>query len=210
MDHKPWIKDLFSPSNLWSAAQWAFPTMTAATTGALSYVEHLPAAVIVFLACVSAASVTIVVAEMKKASIFNKLSIKTILPVHWFFNKDDSLGVIQQKIVLKNGSDIPIYFYVDVLNYALQGKVSAASMRLGDAALVPPFQEASFLLPAIGGLKEGDASGVLRIRVRYGKSIDKLSHSFEAKYQLPSVVFNDETRGMHMMLNHVLADIQTS
>ena len=82
-------------------------------------------------------------------------------------------------------------------------------MRLGDAAIAPPFQEVPFLLPAIGDLREGDASGVLRVRVQYGKTKDKLSHCFEAKYQLPSMVFNDETRGMHMMVNYVLESLET-
>jgi hypothetical protein len=209
VDHKPWIKDLFSPSNLWSAAQWAFPTMTAAVTGALSYVGHLPAAVIIFLTTASAASVTIVVSEINKTSILNKLGIKTILPVHWFWNAEDQIGIVQQKIVLQNSSDQPIYYYVDVLSYALQSKTNTVAKRLGDATIIPPFQEAPFLLPAIGDLKEGDASGNLRVRVRYGKK-DGLSHSFEAKYQLPSMVFYDETRqGMHMMLNYVLESLET-
>jgi hypothetical protein len=211
VDHKPWIKDLFSPSNLWSAAQWAFPAITAAVTGALSYVGHLPAAVIIFLATVSAASVTIVVSENKKASIFNKLGIKTILPVHWFWNAEDQSGAVQQKIVLQNSSDRPLYYYVDVLAYALQSKTNTVAKRLGDdAALIPPFQEAPFLLHAIGDLKEGDASGILRVRVQYGTKKDRLSHSIEAKFQLPCMVFYDETRqGMHMMLNYVIESLET-
>jgi hypothetical protein len=60
------LKDLFSPSNLWSAFQYLFPAAVAAMSAWLSWLKGLPPSVSLGLALIAAACVVIILDAARK------------------------------------------------------------------------------------------------------------------------------------------------
>jgi hypothetical protein len=57
---KDWLKDIWSPSNLWGIFQWLFPAASAAVSAWLSVLKGLPPSVILLLALMTAACAVII------------------------------------------------------------------------------------------------------------------------------------------------------
>src|SRR5664279_5188646 len=55
-----WVRDIFSPSNVWSAFKYFFPTAAGVVSVWLSWVLHLPASVTLLLAVLTAACILII------------------------------------------------------------------------------------------------------------------------------------------------------
>jgi hypothetical protein len=55
-----WLRDIFSPTNIWSVFKYFFPTAAGVVSGWLSWVANLPTSVTLFLAVLTAACVLII------------------------------------------------------------------------------------------------------------------------------------------------------
>jgi hypothetical protein len=66
MGGKAWIRDILSPSGLWTAFQYFCPASAAALSGWLSWLRGLPPSVSIGLALVAAACVVIIFESARK------------------------------------------------------------------------------------------------------------------------------------------------
>jgi hypothetical protein len=55
-----WLRDIFSPTNIWSAFKYCFPMAAGVVSGWLSWVANLPTSVTLFLAVLTAACALII------------------------------------------------------------------------------------------------------------------------------------------------------
>ena len=74
---------VFYPTTLWSIANWVWPAGTAVVSAWLSWFWSLSPSIILFVALISAMIALVIVNELKRASIFDKLSIEEFKPIHF-------------------------------------------------------------------------------------------------------------------------------
>ncbi|WOH80655.1 hypothetical protein RX327_33690 [Bradyrhizobium sp. BEA-2-5] len=197
MDKKAWLKDFASPSNLWTAANWAFPSGTAAVSGWLSYLAHLPPSVILMIALMTAASALVILSEVRKASVYQKLSLEGVASTGWSFDKSDLTGVLSLQADFLSSHPTEIIFYkIEVLSLVLEGVAPRSHEHIGtDIMNVAPNARFGFMLGEIGPLKLGQMEGHFHFRVFYGRSEANLKHELEMKVLLSGVAFIDAQRG---------------
>src|SRR5688572_29851587 len=87
-------KELFSPGGLWSLAEWVWPAGTATISVALSAIWQLPPSFTLAMAMLSATIALVLVNEIKRASIFKKLSFSNFRPIH-ILSSPDNVHFIQ-------------------------------------------------------------------------------------------------------------------
>jgi hypothetical protein len=182
MDRKSWIRDVVSPTNLWSMAQWASPAGTSAVSGWLSYALHFPPSVILMVALMTAASTLVLVSEIRKNSVFQKLAIKDVETIHFHYPIEGSnLSAVQLQLVYENTHPYdPIWVHTEVLGFDLQNRTSLAEI-LDSEMIVAPGGTHGYLLPMIIGLELGLVIGRAHLRLNYGKNPDRLNHIEEKR-----------------------------
>lgn len=197
------IKDLASPSNLWTVFQYCFPAGAGAVSLLLSHFWKLPPSLTLCAAFMTAAAALVIAQVVKENSAFNKIGIETFQPVHYLFNEQDEMAMVQYKAIFKSEFDEPIYYDADVLSFALQNKTNQEP-KVGDVALITPQGRRNYLLPMIEGIKFGEVKGRAHIRVKYGKDSKNLKYTMELRYLFQGMMLRNNEGKAGIVLNTVL------
>jgi hypothetical protein len=206
MDRKSWIKDIISPTNLWSVAQWASPAGSATVSGWLSYLLHFPPSVILMVAMMTAASTLVLVSEIRKNSIYQTLYLERITGNAWSFSSSSMTGVLhlQADFISTHPHEI-IFYRVEVLSLVLEGLANRSENYIGaDVMHVAPNGRFGYLLGEIGPLKLGQVDGYL-----HGKSEKNLKHELEMRVLLSGVAYIDAQQGPRLTMKWMKEETKT-
>jgi hypothetical protein len=207
-----WLfRDLLSPSGLWSLAQWLFPAATTSVSAWLSVGSKLPPSLTFCLAILSGAGAFAFVTTLRQNSIFQKLSLHRLYPLHWHFNVDDQVGLMQLRAVFRNNHPYETIFYrCELLNIVIQGRTHPNPLRVGDGSQISPLGEEGFVFPMVNGLRTGEASGMVHFRVCYGKSRDDLRHVLEMRLALKGLIATNGAAGPFLTLNWFIEETRST
>jgi hypothetical protein len=194
VDKKSIIKDILSPSSLWTLFQYGSPTAAAAVSAFLTYLWHLPPSVILLLALASASCAIIIFDAIKRASARGKILIeKFYVPVVLPQLENRDRYVVQFAAHAINTSlDLPICFEFEVLNYGLQNKANMMAVNNSPPVYLPPGRAKSILFPVIKDLVLGEVKGKLLLRARYGKSEKNLNITDEWNFLIEAELLHGE------------------
>jgi hypothetical protein len=208
MDTKSWAKDIFSPSNLWTAFQFGFPAGAGAVSGWVSYLWHLPPSVTALVALMTAASVMVVVSEVRNNTIVGKMVLTALYPQRFIWSTSTQTGFVQLRAILRNNHPLHRIFYrLETLHLSIQGKTYGHGVKVvGDVFEISPLGDAGYLFIGIDGVTLGAVDGRLHYRVRFGNSPHSLGHSFEQKLLLKGAAFIDAAGQPHFDMNWLIED----
>ncbi len=195
MDRKSWIRDITSPTNLWSVAQWVSPAGTSAVSGWVSYAWHLPPSVIAMVAMMTAASTMVAISEIRNNSVLGKMVLTTLYPQRLIWNTATQTAFVQLRGIFKNNHPLHRIFYkLETLHLSIQGKTYSSGIQItGDILEISPLGDAGYIFFGIDGVALGPINGRLHYRVHFGKSPHSLGQTFEQKLELKGTVLIDAT-----------------
>lgn len=207
MDKKSFLKDVFSPSNLWGFFQFAFPAAAATVSAWLSHLWHLPPSVSLFLALATAACVLILVSELRKNSVQGKLVLANLYPLRFIWNQSNGTAFAQLRGIFKNNDSLHQIFYrLETLHFSIQGRTHGKIQPISDILEVPPQGDAGYIFWGVDGVTVGPIDGRLHYRVQYGKSPNFLKHRFEQKLVLRGQILFDSSGQPHFDLNWIIEE----
>src|SRR5437879_3124865 len=122
VDKKAWLKDIATPSHLWSAFQYAFPAAAGMVNGWVSWLAKLPPSVSVMIALVTAACILVIISEIRKTSAYQKLSLERVGSTGWNYDENNLTAVLSLQADFINSHPTEAIFYkVEILSLVLEG-----------------------------------------------------------------------------------------
>ena len=201
------LREFFTPTTLWSIANWVWPAGTAVVSAWLSWFWSLSPSIILFVALISAMIALVIVNELKRASIFDKLSIEEFKPIY-LFSSPDEVHMIQLGAKMRNHHEyVPIFFDWEVLSLVIQSRSNIDAKRVGSILSVAPNGGSPMLFPAVQDIKTGEVTGRLHIKVRYGRTIAHLKRTMEFKLGISGLIYKVEDGRLACTVNIMREEI---
>lgn len=173
----------------------------------LSYLWNLPPSVTLMIALVTAATVLIIVSEIRGNSISGKMVLDSLYTLRFVWNLPTQSAMVQLRGVFKNNDPLHrIYYRLDTLHLSIQGRTYGNVQQISDVLEIAPQGDAGYIFWGIDGVVLGPIDGKLHYRVKYGKSPTSLNKTFEQKIALRGLVLVDANDNHRFDLNWIIEE----